>query len=785
MPGAGSENSNANVFSMLPELSFGAESVVDTVNDRIERHFASLDAGDHEDPLVVGLFGEWGSGKTLWLKHIERHFKSKLEAELKSGRAPSITVPVFFNAWRYEKEEHLIYPLVKVLEINLRALLAEAGKAEEEKPTREPPSETSTGGVRSRILGGISRAWQKARRAVVAAGMGLAGLTSGITIRGEVNSSQSELLKALSGISVEGKLGIELSGKGIVDFLTAAKETQEMAGEKGEDEKESSADDAEQARRDDDLLSFAERVRSDYYDFQRILRELTGRDGAAGAGEEGTKVNLLFLIDDLDRCLPEKAVEMLEAIKLFLEVEGAAFVLALDDEVVERGIVHRYRDYVAQQHPTAWDSIAYSVSHERYREFLDLYTNHVDQPVTGHEYLEKIVHLQVRLPRVEADDVGAYLTKRYPRLFTRMLEAKADRVEMRDGLGAGKDSENAVAGEEKTEPREQLIELFRDAVPPVPRKLIRAAELLDLKVRTAEKNGWSVLDSEKELYVLAQFTLMQLFAPELYRFAQREFPHFLGKMVEWLDGGHGSASLPPSFCLEELERRYRALLTEANAARSSGGQPSVAGEKAKETGNDGSGLCPQEPVANLAPRLVESKELPLLDHLIKARKKRSGFDPFNVVLKNPDGVYDGVRFGEFFLLRRRVAVADERVERVEGERFGQVSGEFVELAPRDVEMFVSQLTALDAVYWRNAMEDEGVAGKRGRLKDDVFSSIVQKLPDFGNDAAKMLDWLETLEPILGPDQLDELVKRLGIFEVLDAGRVAGAGEEGAGGHGNP
>ena len=776
MPGVDYESQKLTAAKKLPELAFGAKSVVEAVNERIERHFTNLDAGDHEDPLVVGLFGEWGSGKTLWLKHIEQYFKAKLDADLESGSTPSITVPVFFNAWRYEKEEHLIYPLVKVLEIGLRALLAEAGKREEVKPKREPSSETGTRGARSRILGGISRAWQKARRAVVAAGMGLAGLTSGITIRGEVNSSQSELLKALSGISVEGKLGIELSGKGIVDFLTAAKETQETAGEKGEDGKASGTDNAGQPRRDDDLLSFAERVRSDYYDFQRILRELTGRYGADGSGEEGTRVNLLFLIDDLDRCLPEKAVEMLEAIKLFMEVEGAAFVLALDDEVVERGIVHRYRDYTALQHPTAWDSIAYSVSNERYREFLDLYSNHVDQPITGHEYLEKIVHLQVRLPRVEADDVGAYLAKRYPQLFTRKLVVKAESVEKRDGLEAGRYLEKAVVGGEKMEPREQLIELFRNAVPPVPRKLIRAAELLDLKARMAEKNGWNVQYSEKELYVLAQFTLVQLFAPELYRFAQREFPHFLGKMVEWLDGGRGAVSLPTSFCLEELERRYRALLIEAKSTRSSDDQPSGAGEKEKEAGNDGSGLCSQQPVANLAPRLVESKELPLLDHLIKARQKRSGFDPFNVVLKNPDGVYDGVSFSEFFLLWR-VTAADRGAEWAEGERFRRASGEFVELAPRDVEMFVSQLTAPDAVYWRNALEDEGVAGKRGQLKDDVFSLIAQNLPDFGNDAAKMLDWLETLEPILSPDQLDELVKRLGIFGALGAGWAAGAGEE--------
>ena len=31
---------------------------------------------------------------------------------------------------------------------------------------------------------------------------------------------------------------------------------------------------------------------------------------------------LIVFVDDLDRCLPEKAIEVLEAIKLFLEVRG-------------------------------------------------------------------------------------------------------------------------------------------------------------------------------------------------------------------------------------------------------------------------------------------------------------------------------------------------------------------------------------------------------------------------------------------------------------------------------
>ena len=57
------------------------------------------------------------------------------------------------------------------------------------------------------------------------------------------------------------------------------------------------------------------------------------------------KISVVFLIDDLDRCLPENVLKTLESIKLFLDVEGFAFVLAVDDDVVERGIIHRYKEY--------------------------------------------------------------------------------------------------------------------------------------------------------------------------------------------------------------------------------------------------------------------------------------------------------------------------------------------------------------------------------------------------------------------------------------------------------
>ena len=75
-------------------------------------------------------------------------------------------------------------------------------------------------------------------------------------------------------------------------------------------------------------------------------------------------VNFVFLIDDLDRCLPENTLKMLESIKLFLDVPSCAFVLAVDDDVVERGVVHHYRDYLSIYHNKDTENAQGVMQHE-------------------------------------------------------------------------------------------------------------------------------------------------------------------------------------------------------------------------------------------------------------------------------------------------------------------------------------------------------------------------------------------------------------------------------------
>lgn len=55
---------------------------------------------------------------------------------------------------------------------------------------------------------------------------------------------------------------------------------------------------------------------------------------------------IVIFIDDLDRLQPEKAVELLEVLKIFLDCERCVFVLAIDYEVVSQGIRKKFGDNI-------------------------------------------------------------------------------------------------------------------------------------------------------------------------------------------------------------------------------------------------------------------------------------------------------------------------------------------------------------------------------------------------------------------------------------------------------
>ncbi len=59
---------------------------------------------DTPESFTIGVYGGWGSGKTSLMRMI-----------LETIEADDKAIGVWFNAWRYEKEEHLIVPLLATI----------------------------------------------------------------------------------------------------------------------------------------------------------------------------------------------------------------------------------------------------------------------------------------------------------------------------------------------------------------------------------------------------------------------------------------------------------------------------------------------------------------------------------------------------------------------------------------------------------------------------------------------------------------------------------------------
>lgn len=76
--------------------------------------------------------------------------------------------------------------------------------------------------------------------------------------------------------------------------------------------------------------------------FQTLV-DRYAEDYAAAHGLAAADVVFVIFIDDLDRCLPERAIDLLERIKNFLAVRRCIFVLGLNAEVIHQGVRVKYR----------------------------------------------------------------------------------------------------------------------------------------------------------------------------------------------------------------------------------------------------------------------------------------------------------------------------------------------------------------------------------------------------------------------------------------------------------
>lgn len=639
----------------------GIAPYIARAGERIERYFRDVDRDG--DALVIGVFGEWGSGKSTLLGEIRRTVDAQAADTLRAGEDQVVTLTVDFNPWRYEREDHLLVPLLKVAEKRLsdfvdgRARIARERVREGWSPQRRRLHEAAR-------TSRVSAWWERCVDRFDAPKLGrdtAAWVGDRLVLLGACTIALTKMVKLKAGVPMLGE--VELSP---YDALKAAQEQIDRS------QKRPPAVDAPQGH-----VSL-------YYDLYAQLRAMTrGPESVEDDAPPAPKLNFLFLVDDLDRCLPDKAVEMLEAIKLFLDVAGCVFVLALDDEVVERGIAHRYRDYL-QLGDRGAESIAYSLKPERYDAFTARASTRLP-PITGSEYLEKIIQVPFRLPRWSRTEARVFLLQRFPVLFPTLPDPAAREPRLTPGA-------------------EWLLELFLDAVPIVPRKMVRAGELLEFLRGVAVARDLALDD-----YTLAQITLLQLFAPQCFRYLRRERR---GAWVTFHRRIYEAQRRKPA--IDHLSNHFFEWWT----------------RKCRADGDEGQG------------RYAETIELPFIDEVRQAANNRSGFDPRRLVL-----VHRSMRcvadLGPYFsLFAEPAAAADPEVRSV--------------AAPIRRESFVDYLAGPSAESWQQALEEE--PGLRGGILDDVtFNQLAARLA--GRDPALTADWLETVAPILTGPQIDTLFRQ--------------------------
>lgn len=59
----------------------------------------------------------------------------------------------------------------------------------------------------------------------------------------------------------------------------------------------------------------------------------------------GEKGRVIIFIDDLDRCQPDRIVQVLDAMKLFLDIPRCIYLIGLDREIIEQAIKVKFEKY--------------------------------------------------------------------------------------------------------------------------------------------------------------------------------------------------------------------------------------------------------------------------------------------------------------------------------------------------------------------------------------------------------------------------------------------------------
>ncbi|HEX7185527.1 MAG TPA: P-loop NTPase fold protein [Thermoanaerobaculia bacterium] len=267
-----------------------------------------------EPPFTWGIFGDWGSGKTSLMRLIEQQMEARLK-DLPQDASIPLHIPVWFDAWRYENEVNIVYPLFHAIRRDFEQRCKNAAD---------------------------SKSFFDSFKKVATAS--LLGLTD-LALRAATNKA----------------FGEAVSLKEVGEHLKRAEDELQTVFDKWSDT----------------IIEVQE-------DFERFVRAYIEIYCGQRPELEGRRVYLAIFIDDLDRCLPDVAITILERVKNHLSVENCLFVLGINRYVVYQSIRKKYQD-------------------------LD---------IDGRQHLEKIIQYSMGVPEPKVADLASFVVKSIEGLLT-------------------------------------------------------------------------------------------------------------------------------------------------------------------------------------------------------------------------------------------------------------------------------------------------------------------------------------------------------------------------------
>lgn len=423
------------------------ETKVDLLNNEaIAKTIVSLIKDSKEQPISIGIHGDWGAGKSSILEMVEN------EVKMSTTESGNKYACIRFNGWKHQGFEDSKVALMS-------SIISELEKKEK--------LGAKAGEILKKLWGNIN--WMSIAKTAGKTALGLATGTAPLTLL----SSTMDILKS----TVTTEEGIAGAIESIGGYLKDANITEDTSSNK----------------------KFSE--------FQENFNELL-----ADASIE----KLIVLIDDLDRCLPEVAINTLEAVRLFMFTEKTAFVIAADEGMIRYAVKQHFPDAIDENKFNAGDAFA-------------------------NKYLEKLIQVPFRIPalgEVEACIyimllmVGSVFADENPN-YKKLREEGLSRIRKPwnvESLTVDDVKEILGTDYEKSENEvliaTQICHLLAQNTDGNPRKIKRFVNMLLLRYEIAKNRGFG---DELELTILAKMMLAEYYETDFYK----ELPNHLDSEGKW------------------------------------------------------------------------------------------------------------------------------------------------------------------------------------------------------------------------------------------------------------